>query len=150
MAYTRAYYTEEVGAPAEEVWSLLGAFNCLPAILPKLVAKSEMDKTGLVRILTIRDGKPYKRYEQLIRYDAPNRTLVYQLIDKQRSRVAVKNYTATIRVRKITNRRCVVAWSGRFEQKHGTPKEVRSLVEGVYAAAIGGVKRKIGLQTRRN
>jgi len=61
-----------------------------------------MDKTGLVRILTIRDGTPYKRYEQLIRYDAPNRTLVYQLIDKQRSRVAVKNYTATIRVRKIT------------------------------------------------
>jgi len=43
-----------------------------------------MDKTGLVRILTIRDGTPYKRYEQLIRYDAPNRTLVYQLIDNQR------------------------------------------------------------------
>jgi len=148
MAYTRAYYTEEIAAPADQVWSLLGAFNCLPAILPKLVAKSEMDKTGLVRILTIRDGTLYKRYEQLIRYDAPNRTLVYQLIDKQRSRVPVKNYSATIRVRKITNRRCAVAWSGRFQPKHGTPKEVRSQVEAVYAAAISGVKRKIGINIR--
>lgn len=149
MAYTRAYYTEEINAPADLVWPLFGAFNCLPAILPKLVAKSEMDKTGLIRILTIRDGTLYKRYGRLIRYDTPNRTLVNQLIDKQHSRVPVKNYSATIRVRKITNRRCAVTWSGRFEPKHGTPKEVRGQIEAVYAAGISGVKRKLGIKTRR-
>jgi hypothetical protein len=149
MAYTRAYYSEDISAPADQVWPLIGAFNRLPAILPKLVAKSEMDKTGLVRILTIRDGTLYKRYEQLIKYDAPNRTLVYELIDKQRSRVPVKNYTATIRVRKISNRRCTVTWSGRFEPKHGTPKDVRSAVEAVYVAGIAGVKKQLGINTRQ-
>ena len=44
MTYTRANYAEESAAPAEEVWVLLGTFNCLPVILPKLVAKSEMDR----------------------------------------------------------------------------------------------------------
>ena len=152
MAYTRAFFSEEIDAPADQVWSVLGAFNCLPAILPKLVAKSELDNTGLVRSLTITDGvgRPYKRYEQLIKYDALTRTLVYRLIDRPRSRVPVRDYTATIKVKKITSGRCRVAWSGRFQPKHGTPNEVRAQVESVYAAAIDGVKRKISIQAQQN
>ncbi len=152
MAYTRAFFSEEIDAPADQVWSVLGAFNCLPAILPKLVAKSELDKTGLVRGLTIRDGdgRLYKRYERLIKYDALTHTLVYRLIDRPRSRVPVRNYTATVKVKKITSGRCSVVWSGRFHPRHGTPDEVRAQVERVFAAAIEGVKRKIGIPASRN
>ena len=146
MAYTRAFYSEKINASADQMWSVLGAFNRLPAILPKLVAKSELDKTGLIRILTIKDtdGTRYKRYERLIKYDALSHTLVYELIDKARSRVPVKDYTARIKITKISSKRCTVAWSGRFHPKFGTPNEVRPLVEKVYADAIAGAKKQIG------
>jgi len=150
MVYTRAYYEEKINASADRVWAVFGAFNSLPAILPKLVAKSELDKTGLIRCLTIKDndGTLYKRYERLIKYDAPSHCLIYELIDKPNSRVPVKNYTATIKIKKLTGGRCCVAWSGRFQPKFGTPNDVRPLVEKVYADGIAGVKKKIGRKAR--
>ena len=81
----------------------------------------------------------------LIMYDARTRTLIYELIDKPRSRVPVKNYTAKIKVKEISEQRCLVQWSGRFRPKYGMPDEVRARVEGVYATAIRGAKRKLGL-----
>ena len=129
MVYTRAYYEEKINASADQVWAEFGAFNSLPAILPKLVAKSELDKTGLIRCLTIKDkdGTRYKRYERLIKYDALTHTLIYELIDKANSRVPVKNYTATIKVRK---------------------EEVRPLVEKVYADGIAGGRALLGRLVR--
>ena len=150
MVYTRAFYEEKINASADQVWAEFGAFNSLPAILPKLAAKSELDKTGLIRCLTIKDkdGTRYKRYERLIKYDALTHTLIYELIDKANSRVPVKNYTAKIQIKKVAGGRCSVAWSGRFHPKFGTPNEVRPLVEKVYADGIAGVKKQISRKAR--
>ncbi len=149
MAHTKAFVSAKIAASADKVWDVLGGFNNLPAIMPKVIATSVLDRPGVVRTLTIK-GASGKLHERLLKYDAKHRVQVYEVIDTPRNLVPFTDYTATIRVRQSASRSSTIEWSSRFKPKKGvTVAEARAFAHNVYETGIEGTKKKLGLATRK-
>jgi hypothetical protein len=149
MAHTKAFVSAKIAASADKVWDVLGGFNNLPAIMPKVIATSVLDRSGVVRTLTIK-GASGKLHERLLKYDAKHRVQVYEVIDTPRNLVPFTDYTATIRVKQSASRSSTIEWSSRFKPKKGvTAAEARAFAHNVYETGIEGTKKKLGLATRK-
>jgi hypothetical protein len=149
MAHTKAYVSAKIAASADKVWDVLGGFNNLPAIMPKVIAKSELDRPGVVRTLTIK-GASGKIHERLLKYDAKNYIQEYRVLDTPKNMVPFTDYTATIRVKQSSSRSSTIEWSSRFKPKKGvTEDEARAFAHNVYETGIEGTKKKLGLAKRK-
>ena len=132
MAYTRAKVVEEIGASADRVFGEIGAFNNLTVIMAGAITRSTLNKKGTVRTLKVK-GIKGSLDETLLKYDTATRTQIYTITADPDDMVPFGDYTATIKVKPITSRRCAVEWTSRFVPKKGKTKaECLEFVEGIY------------------
>ena len=146
MAYTRAKVVEQISASADRVFGEIGAFNNLPVIMADAITRSTLNKKGTVRTLRIR-GVRGSLDETLLKYDTATRTQIYAITADPNDLVPFVDYTATIRVKPITSRRCEVEWTSRFVPKRGKTKaECLEFVEGIYRTGIAGTREVLGVK----
>ena len=146
MAYTRAKVVEEISASADRVFGELGAFNNLPVIMAGAITRSTLNKKGTVRTLRIK-GMKGTLDETLLKYDTATRTQIYRITDDPNDLVPFYDYTATIKVKPITSRRCQVEWTSRFMPKRGKTKaECIEFVGGIYRGGIQGTREVLGVK----
>jgi len=146
MAYTRAKVVEEISASADRVFGELGAFNNLTVIMAGTVTRSTLDKKGTTRTLKVK-GVKGTLDETLLKYDTATRTQSYTITADPDDMVPFTDYTATIKVKPITSRRCAVEWTSRFVPKQGKTKaECLEFVEGIYRGGIQGTRDVLGVK----
>ena len=143
MAYARASVSMKVVASVDQVWDQIGSFSNIKPIMQGGIVKSDIDKTGTIRKLSVKGAKGIIT-ERLIKYDSVTHTQIYSIIDKPNNIVPFVNYTATIKVKPSTSRSCTIEWSSRFEPKKGqTVKSCQEFAIGIYTTGIGGVKKRV-------
>jgi hypothetical protein len=146
MAYTRAKVVEEISASADRVFGEIGAFNNLTVIMAGAITRSTLNKKGTVRTLKVK-GIKGALDETLLKYDTATCTQIYRITADPDDMVPFADYTATIKVKPITSRRCEVEWTSRFVPKRGKTKaECLEFVEGIYRAGIAGTREVLGVK----
>ena len=146
MAYTRAKVVEQISASADRVFGEVGAFNNLTAIMEGVITRSTLDKKGVVRTLKIK-GVKGSLDETLLKYDTATRVQIYAITDDPNDMAPFEDYTATIKVKPVTSRRCEVEWTSRFVPKRGkTRAECIEFAEGIYRTGIAGTREVLGVK----
>ena len=146
MAYTRAKIVEQISASADQVFGEIGAFNNLTVIMAGTITRSTLDKKGVVRTLKVK-GVKGSLDETLLKYDTATRVQIYAITADPNDMVPFEDYTATIKVKPITSRRCEVEWTSRFVPKKGRAKEeCLEFVEGIYRTGIAGTREVLGVK----
>ena len=146
MAITRAKVIEEISAPADRVFGEIGGFNNLPVIMAGTITKCTLDRKGVVRTLKVK-GVKGALDETLLKYDTATRTQIYTITADPDNMVPFTDYTATIKVKPITSRRCAVEWTSRFVPKKGKTKaECLEFVEVIYRTGIAGTREVLGVK----
>ena len=113
----RVVQTVELGAPAAEVWKVVGGFFTIhkwhPDIHVTEISPEQTDMPELRRILTF-PGQP-KTTEELILMDNDNYHYRYKWFQGEWGE-RVQNYFAEIRVFEIAmGERCIMQWSSTFD-----------------------------------
>ena len=146
MAYTRAKVVEEIGASADRVFGEIGAFNNTPVTMAGTITRSTLDRKGVVRTLKIK-GVKGTLDETLLKYDVATRVQSYTITADEHDIAPFNDYTATIKVKPITSRRCQVEWSSRFVPKTGKTKaECIEFAEDIYRLGIAGTREVLGVK----
>ena len=126
MATARAEI--EVGAPADEVWALVGDFEGLAGWMPG-IESCRID--GDDRILALMGMEVTERLESK---DDEARTLAYRIVGG----VPVENHRAVITVT-VSGAGSTVTWDVDVE-----PDDMAGLMQGMYQQALGAVRDKFG------
>ena len=123
-----------VGAPAAEVWGLVGDFHRIDDWHPG-IAKSERAVIGddEFRLLTTKDGG--RILEHLVNKDS--HSLTYAIV---RSPLPVAHYESRIAVN-TAGSGCEVRWSGSFTPTADNADEV---IAGIYEAGLKALEEKFG------
>ena len=146
MAYTRAKVVEEISASADRVFGEIGAFNNLPVTMAGTITRCTLDRKGVVRTLKVK-GVKGTLDETLLKYDTATRVQTYTITADPDNMVPFGDYTATIKVKPITSRRCAVEWTSRFVPKKGKTKaECLEFVEHIYRTGIAGTREVLGVK----
>ncbi len=127
-----------LGVSADKAWELIGGFNALPDWHPA-VEKSELEKEGQERILTLAGGA--KIVERLERSDDAERVYSYSILN---SPLPVANYKATIRVRDAEGGACDVEWSSEFDAAGAPEADAVKVIEGIFQAGLDNLKKMFG------
>ncbi len=127
--------TIQLGAPAHDVWSVIGNFGGLADWHPTAVA-CVLSEQGADTIRTISIPGGGTLVERLQAHDDDTMSQTYSIVDGP---LPVANYVSTIRVLPETDTSCRVHWSGRFEAS-GAPDEVaQKVVRGIYTAGLSAL-----------
>ena len=127
-----------LGVSADKAWELIGGFNALPDWHPA-VEKSELEKEGQERILTLAGGA--KIVERLERSDDAERVYSYTILD---SPLPVANYAATIRVRDAEGGGCDVEWSSEFDASGASEGDAVKVIEGIFQTGLDNLNKMFG------
>ncbi len=128
----------KLGVSADKVWDMIGGFNALPDWHPA-VKKSELEKEGQERILTIAGGG--KIVERLEYSDDDERVYSYSILD---SPLPVANYVATIRVSDDDEGTCNVEWSSEFDPSGAPEADAVKVIEGIFQTGLDNLKKMFG------
>jgi hypothetical protein len=130
----RAHASSVINAPVEEVWARIRDFNAL-AIWHPAVAKSTIeggapsDQVGCVRVLTLKGGGMIR--ERLLEMSDLGHHYSYAILEGP---LAVKNYRATLRLRRISDGdRTLAEWSSSFDPD---PPEKQAETEDFLSNAV--------------
>jgi hypothetical protein len=143
----RAHASSVINAPIEQVWNRIRDFNGLPKWHPA-VAKSEVeggkpaDQVGCVRVLTLQDGAGIR--EQLLEMSDLGHHYSYSILE---SPLAVANYRATLRLRRITDGdRTFAEWSASFDPDPPEKQDEteRFVSKGVFQGGFDALKKHFG------
>lgn len=126
----------QLGAPAAEVWELIGDFNGLPEWLPD-VENSVIEKGGKLRRLSIADGSTI--VERLDRMDDKARSCTYSIVEGDDT---VRDYRATIKVLE-KGETCTVEWSSEFEPV-GDEEAAADVIRSIYNSGFAGLRKIFG------
>jgi hypothetical protein len=130
----------------QQAWQLVGDF-CAAKHWSSDVLKCEIlsgapNQIGTIRLLTLRNGGTAR--EQLIAYDAAQRSFSYTIIE---SDIPVVGYSATFAVVSDGSDGAVAEWSSRFEAASGaTPAAARQIVERIYEIGLNSLLQLTGGQ----
>ena len=127
-----------LGVSADKAWELIGGFNALPDWHPA-VEKSELEKEGQERILTLAGGG--RIVERLERSDDAERVYSYSILN---SPLPVANYKATIRVRDTEGGACDVEWSSEFDPAGAPEADAVKVIEGIFQAGLDNLNKMFG------
>lgn len=127
-----------LGVSADKAWELIGGFNALPDWHPA-VEKSELEKEGQERILTLAGGG--RIVERLERSDDAERVYSYSILN---SPLPVANYKATIRVRDAEGGACDVEWSSEFDPAGAPEADAVKVIEGIFQAGLDNLNKMFG------
>jgi Polyketide cyclase / dehydrase and lipid transport len=112
----RAHASSVINAPIDQVWARIRDFNALPKWHPG-ISSSEIeggkpaDQVGCVRAMTLAGGGSIR--EQLLELSDLGHHFTYSILE---SPLAVANYRATLRLRRISDGdRTFAEWSATFD-----------------------------------
>lgn len=127
----------ELGASAAAVWQAVGNFGGIRAFIPVVQACTVEGKgPGAVRTVTLDGGAVVT--ERLEARDGHARIITYSILT---SPLPLEGYVATMRVNELGKNRCELSWSCTFEPKGASEDECKRIIEGVYTAGFGGLKK---------
>jgi mxaD protein len=126
-----------INASADEVWSLVSDFNGLDKFV-EAVADCTTEGTGIgaVRTLTLADGGEV--IEKLESLDHDQRLLTYSIVE---SPMPIQNYTGTMQVDELEDRRSKFSWSSTFDAVDGTEDEMKEALKGLYNLGVKGLQQ---------
>lgn len=142
--------TIEINAPADKVWAAIGNFQDMswhPAFA-KTEGKGE-NTVGATRVLTLKEGGGTID-EQLIAFNADNKTYSYEITKVDVKVVPVSNYSSRISVSTVGDK-SVVEWKGAFYRgyvNNDPPPELNDeaavkAIIGVYKVGLDALKAKV-------
>jgi hypothetical protein len=133
-----AYASGVVSARSAAVWDLVRRFDALPTWHPFVQSCEMMDDAhpaavGSRRVQRLANGGTATA--QLISIDDSDQALVYEMLDGPWE---VRNYTATVRVRPITDQEATfVEWWGRFDADAAHVEELEAMFrDSTYEAGV--------------
>ena len=132
----RVLVKEEIAAPADRLWKLVGNFGDVSWMNGVTRSELEGQGVGMVRSLYVGDGAPVR--EQLEAHDEGARSIGYTIT--QGNPMPVTDYHATVAVVPDGPERSRLEWGCRFEANGVSEPEAKAAVEGMYGVLIGWVK----------
>jgi hypothetical protein len=141
-ARLNVYQTQDINAPADEVWERIKDFDGLsrwhPVFAESVLMSGENNEPGTTRKLTVKDGPSFD--EELLEWDAWERKLRYRIIGE--NELPVDDYSSTIQVLKSGRNQSTVVWRGQFVAKPGNQDaDVVNFITGVYRAGLDNLKQ---------
>ncbi len=134
--------TEQIGASADAVWKLIRGFGDLTDWAAGIEKCEVMGEgVGAVRTLVMPGGLTLS--ERLESYDEKGRSFSYSMVEPVS--LPLKNYLATVSVRKEGPDRCTVEWSGTFEPTDAPAEQLEDMMRGVYSGSITSIRKKLGV-----
>ena len=140
---TKVFTSSVIDAPVGKVWHHIRDFNSLPKWMPvvkdsHIEADLPSDQIGCIRNFNLNDGGNIR--EQLLTLSDLQLNFTYSILE---SPMAVKNYTATVELRKVTDGdRTYIQWTAEFDT---TPEEEAGLIEligtGVFKGGLDSLKK---------
>ncbi len=135
---------DTIDAPADIIWKSLSSFRDIEKYIP-LVKRSTVEGSGIgakrTCIIPNQSGGEEEIQEEMKSLDNNARTFSYSIIS---SPLPVENYLSTVKVKDLGDEKCEVEWSSTFEPKGMAEEEVVKMIDGVYLAAIDGLKKVHG------
>ena len=139
----------EINAPADKVWAMVGNFqdgSWIP-VVEKTEGKGG-NEVKATRTLTLKGGATVE--EELAKYDAEKKTLMYRITKVDVKTLPVNDYSSTIKVEDAGGGKSKVAWDGAFYRgymNNDPPPELndeasKKAVQGLYKAGLENVKAK--------
>jgi hypothetical protein len=133
---------ETIGAPAAEVWELLGDFGGVTKWGGAMLESCTVEGSGVGAVRTIGLAGGGSIQERCEAYDGPKRSLTYSIIGN--SPLPLRNYVSTCRVVEAGPDACRVEWEGRFEPNGAPEEQAQGIVRSVYTGAIAAVRKRLG------
>lgn len=133
--------TVQIDAPASAVWAKIRDFNSLngwhPAVIRDEIVEGENNTVGTVRLLTLGDGGTIR--EKLLIWDDAGMNLTYNIIEGV---LPVRDYVATLKVERLTDKSSKVTWSGSFSASAGADDQKASdTIRGIYDAGLDNLSK---------
>jgi Polyketide cyclase / dehydrase and lipid transport len=134
-----------VGAPADQVWTLLRDFAAIgdwhPALPPAEIEDGPADRVGCVRVYPLAGG----HRETLVALDDQHRTIAFTFADHAAG-LPVRAYTSTITVRPVTvTGHAYVEWCSRFDcDEADEDKAIAAIRDGVFVPGLQALEQRFG------
>jgi len=130
-------FRADLGAPAKDVWDLIGRFESLPRWHPLVAACTlEREKDGSVlRHIRLHDGTPIVNRETA-RSDTAY-SYSYELVEGP---LSVVFYRSTLRLIDRGNDRCTLDWASTFDSGDASEDEVTQRVESLIGPGVESLK----------
>lgn len=127
---------DQVRAPADKVWRLIGPFGSIAKWLPGIeTAEVEGAGPGAVRVLTTADGG--KITDRLVAENPEPPGYTYSILS---SPFPIENYVSTIIVLDEGDGTCTVSWVCNFQAVGVPDDEVTQLFADLYRGGIANIK----------
>ena len=139
---TEVRVCEEIAAPAAKVWALMRGFGDVMQWMEGL-ERCELEGSGVgaVRTVTMRGG--FQVQERLESFDDAARSFSYAIVGE--SRLPMRDYLSTVKLREVGPERCEIAWDGRFDPRPGGEAATQQMVRGIYTNGIAGLRKNLGV-----
>jgi hypothetical protein len=136
-----AYQTVDLPVSPKQVWDAIKDFDGLarwhPVFSADVLTGGQNNVPGATRRLTVKDGPSFD--EELLSFDDAAMSLTYRIIGQ--NELPIENYTSTLSVVSIGNKRSAVIWRGAYTAKPGNKDgEMIQFIEGVYRAGLDNLK----------
>ncbi len=138
-----SYYSLNIDAPASRIWDAIKDFDALDVWHPLFSSvdyKSRANnEVGAVRTLTIIDGPSFD--EELLAWDANNKTYTYRVIDP--TSLPLKQYQSTMQVIQLESGVSNVTWRSSYQNNSNgeiADEELIELLNRVYKAGLEQVR----------
>ena len=127
-----------IGAPGEAVWASIADFAAVEQYSP-MVDRCELegaDGPGQLRHLTLSDGTITT--SRMVACDAEARAMTYEILV---TKLPLRDYSSTMRVRELDGQRCEVTWSSRFEPHGASLGEARDFLVANLDAGLAELRK---------
>lgn len=131
----------DIAATPDQVWQLIGGFNCLPDWLP-YIPSSTLSEWGRIRHLANPAGDSI--VERLEAFDNTARSYSYSILQAP---FPATDYLSTLQVAPVSGSdHARVTWSGRFTPVGVSEQEVTELFHGIYVAGLEALQQSLTSQ----
>jgi Polyketide cyclase / dehydrase and lipid transport len=134
-----------VGAPVDEVWSLLRDFAAIgswhPALPPCEIEDGPADRVGCVRVFPLEGD----HRETLVSLDDKRRAIAFRFGDNAAG-LRVRRYLSTMAIRPITlSDHTYVEWAARFDcDESDEDKVITQVRDGVLIPGLKALEQRFG------
>lgn len=130
--------TMDLQSSAQDVWGVIGDFGALAGWHPAAVS-CEVNTSGDAAIRTISIPGGGTLVEKLESLDNDLMTQSYSIMSGP---LPVAGYLSTLTVRPVSQDKCTVIWSGRFEASGAPDAVAEKVVRGIYTAGLSALKER--------
>ncbi|HUU74066.1 MAG TPA: SRPBCC family protein [Burkholderiales bacterium] len=141
-----SYSSMRIDTTASRVWDVVKDFDGLdiwhPVFSGADIKSGNNNEVGAIRTLTIQDGPSFD--EELLAWDALNRTYTYRVIDP--APLPIKNYSSTVTVMQLAPGVADITWTSSYQNGSNgemSDEEVIAFLNGAYKAGLEQVKAMV-------